>query len=240
MPRIPFLALALALLLAGCNMVQNAVDETLAENAPATAEPGPEGQTGRPHCEVFNGPQGCRGTADMRTAAPAPAGAPAAPTAQAPAGRRPFTPVDCTRTGWSGVALAYGNIGRMNELSAYCRAIEAAQAAPAPVAPPSSAGGCTMTPTCRAELAARDRLLARYNVEMAGRGVGAQAGYAWCAATETERAARACAASLRAVGQHACAAQVEASAEGARRSAQDALTTGRQVGIDAARAMACR
>lgn len=234
MPRIA--CLALALLLAGCSTVQTAVDDTLAGNTPAAGEPGPEAQTGQHHCELVNGPQGCRDAASLRPGTP-PAVASETAAVQQPAGRRPFTPEDCTRSGWSGMALFYGNLGRMQELSDYCRAVQAAQAAPAPAAP--ATGACTMTPTCQAELAGRDRLLARFRTEMAGRGVGAQAGYAWCAATATERAAQACAASLRAVGQHACAAQVEASAEGARRSAQEALATGRQVGMDASRAIPC-
>jgi hypothetical protein len=230
--------------LLACGPVPSTIDDRLAQATPQVGTP-TETRTGdMPHCELVNGPRGCTDAVPISDAG-APGGTRTSPVPRA------FTPRDCAQTGWAGVALVYGNLGRMQELSDYCRAIEQARAvhgAGTPIIAPSPAGTastgtggvCTMTPTCQRELAARDRLLASYSAQMAGRGVGAQYGYAWCAATESERAARACAVSLRAAGQAACAAQVETGANSARQTARQALVDGRAVGIDASRAVACR
>lgn len=85
----------------------------------------------------------------------------------------------------------------------------------------------------------QDRKLASFEDRMAGLGVGAQYGFAWCGAKVTETAASACAKSLRAIGENTCAAAAEAAAEDARSQAARIVTEGKGVGINAADAVPC-
>jgi hypothetical protein len=96
-----------------------------------------------------------------------------------------------------------------------------------------------MTAACQQARATQDRKLASLSARMAGLGVGAQYGFAWCGAKEAEKAARACAASFRAIGNPSCAAQAESAANGAAQTAQRAVIEGRAVGVDASRLVPC-
>lgn len=202
------------------------------------------------HCELVNGPAAARGDCGRGAAKPAPAATPAAKPAEVSVAG--FTPEDCNKTGWVGVAYAWGNLGRLEGWKRYCEEQDrrAAAAAAAPVAGGAlvggagtqivgHSGGCPLTRACQDGRAAQDRKLASYSARMAGLGVGAQYGFAWCGAKATETAARSCAASLRAIGQHSCAVRVEAAANSAASQAAQAVSNGRAVGVDASRMVPC-
>lgn len=247
----PALLLAAALLVAAC--------EPIALPTPDTSpDPGaPAGAGSRAACEVVSGSntgpgpsEGCR---DGREKGPV--GVPvAARVAAAPAPGTPppgITPEDCNRTGWGAVFKVWGNLGQIDNWKAYCESLDRQQAAASAAATPApltgsaataivgNAGGCPLTAACQQARATQDRKLASLSARMAGLGVGAQYGFAWCGARITEDAARACAASLRAIGQSSCAATAESAAQNAAAKAREAVANGRAVGVDASRLVPC-
>lgn len=247
----PDLLLAAALLVAAC--------EPIALPTPDTSpDPGaPAGAGIRAACEVVSGSntgpgpsEGCRdGREKGPVGVPVPARVVAAPAPGTPPPG--ITPEDCHRTGWGAVFKVWGNLGQIDNWKAYCESLDRQQAAASAAATPApltglaattivgNAGGCPMTAACQQARTTQDRKLASLSARMAGLGVGAQYGFAWCGAKVTEDAARACAASLRAIGQSSCAATAESAAQNAAAKAREAVANGRAVGVDAARLVPC-
>lgn len=96
-----------------------------------------------------------------------------------------------------------------------------------------------MTAACQQAPATQDRKMASLSARMAGLGVGAQYGFAYCGSKIAESAARACAASFRAIGKPSCAAQADAAAANAAQTAQRSVIDRRAVGVDASRVIPC-
>ena len=247
----PDLLLAAALLVAAC--------EPIALPTPDTSpDPGaPAGAGIRAACEVVSGSntgpgpsEGCRdGREKGPVGVPVPARVVAAPAPGTPPPG--ITPEDCHRTGWGAVFKVWGNLGQIDNWKAYCESLDRQQAAASAAATPApltgsaataivgNAGGCPMTAACRQARTTQERKLASLSARSDGLGVGAQYGFAWCGTKEAEKAARACAASFRAIGNLSCAAQAEAAANGAAQAAQGVVTEGRAVGVDASRVIPC-
>jgi hypothetical protein len=247
----PVALLAVAVLMAACDPVALPTPDTTPDPA------APAGGGSRVACEVVSGsntgPGPTEGCYDGRekgpVGVPVPARVAAAPAPGAPPPG--ITPEDCNRTGWGAVFKVWGNLGQIDNWKAYCESLDrqlaaaSAAATPAPLtgsaatAIVGNAGGCPMTAACQQARTTQDRKLASLSARLAGLGVGAQYGFTWCGAKEAERAARACAASFRAIGKPTCAAQAESAANGAAQTAQRAVIEGRAVGVDASRLVPC-
>lgn len=247
----PALLLAVAVAVAACKPITLPTPDLRPDpNAPTA------GGT-RVACELVGGsstePGPAEGCYDGRekgpVGVPVPARVAAAPAPGAPPPG--ITPEDCHRTGWGAVFKVWGNLGQIDNWKAYCESLDRQQAAASAAATPApltgsaataivgNAGGCPMTAACQQARTTQDRKLASLSARMAGLGVGAQYGFAWCGAKVTEEAARACAASLRAIGQSSCAATAESAAQNAAAKAREAIANGRAVGVDASRLVPC-
>jgi hypothetical protein len=246
----PALLLAAALLVAACEPIALPTPDMTPDPA------GPAGGGSRVACEVVSGsntgPGPTEGCHDGREKGPVGVPVPARVAAPAPGAPPPgITPQDCHRAGWGAVFKVWGNLGQLDNWKAYCESLDRQQAAasaaatPAPLAGSAAtaivgnAGGCPMTAACQQARATQDRKLSSLSARLAGLGVGAQYGFAWCGAQEAEKAARACAASYRSLGNAACAALAEASANSAAQTAQRAIIEGRAVGVNAAGLVPC-
>lgn len=103
----------------------------------------------------------------------------------------------------------------------------------------SGDGSCTPGPRCERARSDVQAKLARWEREMNGAGVGRLSGYAYCGAEATRAAAQLCADELSASGNASCAATLEANARDAAGKAEEALRTGREVGVDARQTGPC-
>jgi hypothetical protein len=247
----PVALLAVAVLMAACHHVPLPTPDTRPDPA------APAGGGTRVACEIVSGsntgPGPTEGCYDGRekgpVGVPVPARVAAAPAPGAPPPG--ITPEDCHRTGWGAVARFWTNLDKVESWKAYCESLDRQAAAASAAATPApltgsqataivgNAGGCPMTAACQQARATQDRKLASLSARMAGLGVGAQYGFAWCGARITQDAARACAASLRAIGQSSCAATAESAAQNAAAKAREAVANGRAVGVDASRLVPC-